>query len=120
MTDESDEQPPRDGIEFDAPAYDFLKTEQLKGKASTRTVASLIQSMKEFGWVGGPIDAIEIDAQKYIINGHHRVFAARIANIAVRYRIITIDQLKQYRYANTDQVLNANSEAAPHRIRLGR
>ncbi len=61
---------------------------------------------------GGPIDVVEINSEKYIINGHHRVFAARMAKIAVPYRIIPSDP------ATTDWVIIANAEAGTHRIRL--
>jgi hypothetical protein len=74
--------------------------------------------MRSRGWAGPPIETVEINSRKYIINGHHRVFAAREVHIAVRYRIIGIQELRSYQYASLDEVIIANVEAGFNRIRL--
>jgi hypothetical protein len=110
---EADQNPP-----LDDPAYEFRKTEALSGRASTRKVKALIASMTESGWNGPPIIAIEIRGKKYILNGHHRVHAARMVGIRVPAHVIAERDLLQYGYSSTDQVVAAHVEAGPNRIRL--
>jgi len=79
----------------------------------------LIKSMKAHGWVGRPITAIEHNDDKYIIDGHHRTYAARKAFILVEYRIIDVEELrKEFQYDSVEQVIRAHAQAGHNRIRL--
>ncbi len=102
----------------EAPAHNFRKTEAIWGNASNRRVIELIADMKARGWAGPPIEAVEIDSVKYIINGHHRVFAAKKVNVAVQYRIISFEELMSYQYASFEEVIIASAQAGFNRIRL--
>lgn len=75
--------------------------------------------MKSDGWVGPPVTAIEYDGEKYLIDGHHRTYAARKSSIPVKYRIISIEELKKdFQYDSIEQVIRAHAEASNNRIRL--
>jgi ParB-like chromosome segregation protein Spo0J len=103
----------------EAPAYEFLKTHAISGRPSSRKVMQLIKSMKQRGWVGPPVTAIEQKGSKYLVDGHHRVFAARKASIAVQYRLISIEELKEdFQYDSIEQVILAHAEARNNRVRL--
>ncbi len=99
----------------EAPAHEFLKTEALKGRKSTQVILQLKVSMEKAGWQGPPIDVVLIDSGKYILNGHHRTYAALVTGTPVRYRIV---QLPALSYASSDEVVAAHAEAGPNRIRL--
>lgn len=82
-----------------APAHSFERVEALSGNASRRLVDSLTESMKKNGWQGAPIEAIEHNGYRYIVDGHHRVAAARRAGIEVPYELIDEATLiKKYDY----------------------
>jgi ParB-like chromosome segregation protein Spo0J len=103
-----------------APAHQFLRTESLCGRASESKVRDLIASMRRDGWIGKPIDVIVINSEMYILNGHHRVYAARVVGILVHFRVIAPANLINYAYDSTDQVIDAHAEAGPNRIRVRR
>ncbi len=74
--------------------------------------------MKEKGWAGYPVIAIEHGGKKYLLDGHHRAYAARKASILVQYVLIQADSLPKFGYESIDQVVYAHAEAGPNRIRL--
>ncbi|MET7655882.1 hypothetical protein, partial [Streptomyces sp. NPDC005486] len=48
--------------------------------------------------------------RRYVINGHHRVAAAKRAGIDVQYRALTLDEVKEYGYKSADEVVWAAVE----------
>ena len=66
--------------------------------------------MRTNGWQGAPIDVIELNGQRIVVDGHHRLAAARRAGIDVQYQIVdpstvigsgkhsSIDDILQSRY----------------------
>jgi len=68
--------------------------------------------MKANGWQGNPIEVFEHGNEKYILNGHHRVAAARQAGIDIPFRGIPESELSSFGYKNSEAVLKAASEAA--------
>ena len=72
--------------------------------------------MRTNGWVGEPIEVVEHNGYRYIINGHHRVEAAGRAGIDVPYRVISDAELRAYGYRDIDHVISASSEAGPNRL----
>jgi len=92
---------------LDAAAHEFLRTEALSGRGSTRLVSSLVASMRSVGWDGPPINVVVIAGQMYILDGHHRTHAARLADILVRYRTIPIESLPAFGYDSADEVISA-------------
>ncbi|WP_369244489.1 ParB N-terminal domain-containing protein [Streptomyces sp. R41] len=56
------------------------------------------------GWQGDPIEVFEQNNRKYVINGHHRVAAAKKAGIDVQYRSISLEEVKAYGYRDADHV----------------
>jgi hypothetical protein len=73
--------------------------------------------MSNVGWVGAPIAAIEHQGEKYILDGHHRCYAARRANIDVHYRLFRLEDLKGFGYDSIDHVVIAHAKAGPNKIR---
>ena len=98
-------------------AHEFLRTQAISGRSSSRTVVQLIDSMTQNGWDGPPVFVVEYSAEKYILDGHHRIHAARLAKILVQYRAVGIDDLPTFGYESIKQVIQAHAEAGPNRIR---
>ncbi|HEX4793255.1 MAG TPA: ParB N-terminal domain-containing protein [Humisphaera sp.] len=98
-----------------APAHDFRKTESIAGRRDARIVQTIYNSMIEVGWKGPPIAVVEHAGEKYILNGHHRTYAARKAGINVPYRIA---ELSEFGYNSIEEVLIAHAESGVNRIRF--
>jgi ParB-like chromosome segregation protein Spo0J len=80
------------------------------GKPDREVVEEIARSMEENGWDGPPIDVIEGGAGLYVLDGHHRIAAARKAGIKVRVRKVSIKDLPAYGYRNlADVVLAADN-----------
>ncbi|MFE7838443.1 polymorphic toxin-type HINT domain-containing protein [Streptomyces sp. NPDC057474] len=90
--------------------HQLERTESLGGAADRKIVDDIATSMSQDGWVGEPIEVFEAFNRKYIINGHHRVAAAKRAGIDVQYRVISLEELKSYTYKNVDEVVWAAVE----------
>ena len=104
---------------YRAPAHEFLRTHAISGRSSSRRVRQIMESMKANGWAGPPVMAVEHEGDKYLLDGHHRTFAARMALIPVQYCLLGVEELRQYfLYDSIDQVIRAHAEAGYNRIRL--
>lgn len=67
--------------------------------------------MKANGWKRDPIAVFEHGGEKYILDGHHRVAAARQAGIDVPYRRIPEADLPKFNYRDLNDVLTSASQA---------
>ncbi|MFD3555075.1 ParB N-terminal domain-containing protein [Streptomyces goshikiensis] len=86
------------------------RTEQLGGARDRERVDQIAERMTRDGWVGEPIEVFEHLNRRYVINGHHRVAAAKKAGIDVQYRSLTLDEIKAYKYKSADEVVWASIE----------
>ncbi|HWE93873.1 MAG TPA: ParB/RepB/Spo0J family partition protein [Tepidisphaeraceae bacterium] len=100
----------------EAPASSFLKTHGIWGKTDSKRVHALRLSMLENGWAGEPIVVIEYNHERYIIDGHHRTYAARLADIMVKYRAIEAGELSKFGFRSIEEVVTAHVESRPNRI----
>ena len=99
-----------------AEAHEFRRTESLSGRASSRKVKELLHDMKKNGWIGSPIAVAEYRGEKYILNGHHRTYAARLAGIEVYYRVVAHEELPAFGYDSIVKVVQTHAEAGVNRI----
>jgi hypothetical protein len=104
------------GICGSANAYSFKRTEALSGNASKRDVDSLTASMKENGWQGDSISVAKIGDDLYILDGHHRVAAAKRAGIDVPYRVVSDVEIGAKYPGGAADIVTAWAEAGPDRI----
>jgi hypothetical protein len=95
-----------------ASPFDFHRTHGLSGKASARKVQGIAQSMRAGGYNGPPVKAFEHNGVKYVLDGHHRLAAARQAGLnEVPYESVSASQLGRYGYRSVDELLAAANEA---------
>ncbi|MBK6693907.1 MAG: ParB N-terminal domain-containing protein [Myxococcales bacterium] len=95
-----------------ASPFSFHRLHGLSGGASSRNVAKIERSMNASGWNGPPIKVFEHNGTKYVLDGHHRLAAARQARLPeVPYESIPVSELGSFGYASADDVLMAASEA---------
>jgi hypothetical protein len=77
-----------------------------------------MDDMRVNGWQGKPIDVFEHNGSKYILDGHHRVEAARRVGIDVPYNSVPASNLGAYGYKTADEVIQAATEAGPVKLRV--
>jgi hypothetical protein len=105
------------GSRGSAPAHSFVRTHSLSGNKSSRLVRDYAESMRTGGWQGEPIKVVENNGKRYIIDGHHRVEAARRAGIDVQYKIASPAEMAERGFDSIDEVIRAAAEAGPNRLR---
>jgi RHS repeat-associated protein len=100
-----------------AAARSFERTESLSGRASSRKVAEIEESMRQSGYIGDPVKVLEHDGRLYVLDGHHRVEAASRAGVDVQYEAVDVSALPAFGYGSVEEVLRASDNALPNRIR---
>ncbi|MDB6096172.1 MAG: Rhs family protein [Francisellaceae bacterium] len=98
--------------------FKINRTHSITGRTATKKVETLIESMKKEGWQGSQIDVFLHNGEYYVLDGHHRVAAAKIVNIDVPINII-ID-LKAYNksWKTVEELINGSCLAGPDKLRL--
>ena len=70
-------------------AKTLSRTHSIEGKRSTKRVEAIAHRMRNNGYdVNEPIDVVEHNEQRYIIDGHHRASAARQTHTPVTIKLI--------------------------------
>jgi ParB-like nuclease domain len=100
----------KSGPRLTAPAHAFERLEA-RSLQSPQKIADLTASMKANGWQGDAISVFEHNGSKYILDGHHRVAAARAAGIEVPYNSIPASRLPEFNYKSVDDVIWSAVEA---------
>ncbi len=111
---------PRGGVRRrSAPATEFERTETLSGRASSRRVRKIEESMRmrNRGFVGEPIKVVEVNGRRYVLDGDHRLEAARRVGVEVKLEVVDQSSLPSYNYKSVDEVLRASDNATPNRLR---
>lgn len=72
--------------------------------------------MKENGWQGDPISVAKIEDDFYVLDGHHRVAAAKRAGIDVPYRVILDVEIRARYPGGADDITTAWVEVGPDRL----
>ncbi|MFJ2816854.1 ParB/RepB/Spo0J family partition protein [Streptomyces sp. NPDC087294] len=97
-------------------SFSLKRTEALSGNASKRNVDNLTASMKDGGWQGDPIKVAQHNDELYILDGHHRVAAAKRAGIDVPYQVVPEEDLLARYPGGIDDVTTAWAEVGPDKL----
>lgn len=96
----------------------FTRTEALSGRASQRTVNEIAESMRTNGWQGAPIDVVELNGERIVVDGHHRLAAARRAGIDVQYQVVDPSTvIGPGKYTSIDDILQSTYSVGRDRLR---
>jgi len=96
----------------------FTRTEALSGRASSRNVNEIAASMRTNGWQGDPIKVVELQGQRIVVDGHHRLAAAQRAGIDVRYEVVDPSTvIGPGMWTSLDDILRDTYNVGPNRLR---
>lgn len=96
----------------------FVRTEALSGRGSARTVQELTDSMRTNGWQGDPIKVVELNGERIVVDGHHRLAAAQRAGIDVPYEVVGPSTvIGPGQWSSVDDILRDAASVGPNRIR---
>lgn len=85
---------------------------------TVRSVNQLAASMRANGWQGAPIDVVELNGQRIVVDGHHRLAAARRAGIDVQYQVVDPSTaIGPGKYASIDDILRSTYSVGRDRLR---
>jgi hypothetical protein len=93
-----------------APASEFVRLEP-RTLQSAQKIEDLVVKMKVGGWQGEPISVFEHNGTKYILDGHHRVAAARALGLEVPFQTIPASRITEFNYSSVDEILAHALEA---------
>ena len=68
--------------------HSLERTHSLSGKGSSKRVDNISQSMRDNGYIGDGIDVVEHQGKRYVIDGHHRLVAAKRTGTNVKINIV--------------------------------
>ena len=71
-----------------AKPQELSRTHPLDTPASSRLVTEIADDMRANGWNGDPVQVVELQGERYIVDGHHRVAAAKRVGIDVPYEVV--------------------------------
>ncbi|MGC4810922.1 DUF6531 domain-containing protein [Micromonospora sp. DT228] len=112
---------------YPAKPADLRPTHPISGDSSSKRVARYRNDMRngEFDWEQSPISVVRHDGSTYVVDGHHRLAAAKYANVdEVRVRDVTDDLVREgfLGYRDMDDVLRSaesftGNRLNPHKLR---
>jgi len=97
--------------------HDLHRTHSISGRTSSRNVNRIAESLMEEGWIGDPIDVIEHEGKMYIVDGHHRLAAAKRVGVDVPVRLINDIASHQSSYKTVVEVIESAIQTGPDRLR---
>ena len=103
---------PKFEIPLSKKASEFKVTETLKTKSSAKKVIEIAGELKA-GEKIPPIQVVEFENNLFVVDGHHRLMAARILGKELQYEIVPPNQLPGS-WKSIDDVINSSLTAKAH------
>lgn len=98
--------------EFEVNAGELTRLETLD-RRDRPIVEEIAASMEQHGWQGPPIVIVASEGKMYVLDGHHRVAAARMVSLKVRARGVALVDLPAFGYAGLDEVVSTAAARKP-------
>ena len=73
--------------------------------------------MRQNGYVGDGIDVVEVNSQRYIVDGHHRAAAARRTGTSVKVNVVDDIASHPSGYNSVDDVVRSADSVGRDRLR---
>ncbi|WP_353631449.1 RHS repeat-associated core domain-containing protein [Pseudomonas canadensis] len=93
------------------------RTHTIEGKRSTKRVERIALSMRSNGYdINQPIEVVEHNERRYIVDGHHRASAARQTHTPVTLRLITDIYSHKSTHNSIEEVIEASNAVGLDRL----
>ena len=98
-------------------ASTLARSHAISGRASSRSVNEIADSMRSQGYVGDAIKVVESDGRMIIVDGHHRAAAAIRTRTPVDVEVIGPDAfpLGPGGWQSIDEVIQSSAGVGPNR-----
>jgi len=83
-----------------------------------RDVERYTEQMKQKGWIGDPVDVVSHEGNYYLIDGHHRLAAAKRLNIPVPIRIVEDLSSHKCSWNTVEELVQDSLHAGADKLRL--
>ncbi len=98
---------------------ELVRTHSISGKSSSKKVKEMVKEMRNTGWNGPPVDVVVHNGRTYIIDGHHRIAAAKMAGLDdVPIKIIGDLKSHPSSYNSIQDVLESADTVGFDRLRI--
>ncbi|MFT0477077.1 RHS repeat-associated core domain-containing protein, partial [Pseudomonas antarctica] len=105
----------------DVDASTLNRTHSIEGKRSTKRVEEIARNMRNTGYdKNTPIDVVEYNEQRYIVDGHHRASAARQTHTPVTIKLIQNIGTHESSFSSTKDVIDASNAVGLDRLKRPR
>ncbi|UII73789.1 DUF6531 domain-containing protein [Pseudomonas sp. HN11] len=93
------------------------RTHSIEGKFSTKLVENISRNMRDSGYDRNePIDVVEHNERRYIVDGHHRASAARRTRTPVTIRLFKDIDSHKGAFSNLQDVIDASNTVGLDRL----
>jgi hypothetical protein len=101
--------------------YFLQRTHSISGRRSSEIVSEISEKMKQGSYSGPPIDVVkDHEGKLYIIDGHHRVAAAKLSGTPVKINIIRDITQHHSSYMSLEEVINDSFMVEFDKLRVKR
>ncbi|MEQ1503073.1 MAG: SpvB/TcaC N-terminal domain-containing protein [Myxococcota bacterium] len=99
--------------------YSVNRTHSIGGNTSSKQVSQMAEAMRTGGWQGPPIDVAVHDGQMYVLDGHHRLAASKMAELK-QVPVRTINDIAAHPsgWSSIDDVLRDAARIEPNNLRV--
>ncbi|WP_188322576.1 RHS repeat-associated core domain-containing protein [Pseudomonas azotoformans] len=98
-------------------AETLSRTHTIEGKRSTKRVEKIALSMRSDGYkINEPIEIVEHNERRYILDGHHRASAARQTHTPVTLKLITDIYSHKTTFNSIEEVIEASNAVGLDRL----
>ncbi|SDO24698.1 RHS repeat-associated core domain-containing protein [Pseudomonas extremorientalis] len=98
-------------------AETLIRTHTIEGKRSTKRVERIALSMRSDGYkINEPIEILEHNERRYIVDGHHRASAARQTHTPVTLKLITDIYSHKTTFNSIEEVIEASNAVGLDRL----
>ncbi|MCF5055317.1 type IV secretion protein Rhs, partial [Pseudomonas syringae] len=93
------------------------RTHSIEGKRSTKRVDEISRKMRSSGYdINEPIEVVEYEQRRYIIDGHHRAAAARQTHTPVTIELIRDIKSHKAAFNSIKDVVDASNQVGLDRL----
>jgi Pretoxin HINT domain len=100
-----------------ASPFSFQPSHAISGRPSTNKVNEIADLMRSGEWDGPAIKVVELNGQRIVVDGHHRLAAAKRAGVDIDFQVVDPESVfGRGGWRSIEDILNAWATAGPNRL----